>query len=258
MLLAAPAASATAAAQLRFLHAVPGAGSVAVRASTGGPSTTLGTGVGFGDATEYRDLSPGPLEIRLGSGGALRPEGEEALEDDSHYTAIAIAGRRGPDLRVYRDGAARGGRARLRVIHASPELGRADLRLDLRSFAEGLDFTEATPYRSVDPGVYDLSATPPAAENDDLVAAELELSAGAASTAVAVGSRGEPLRFVLLEDDSVVPRGAPATGLGGLSEGPPWRWALVLAAALAAGLAGGATYRAKTAGPGARRRARGH
>jgi hypothetical protein len=47
---------------------------------------------------------------------------------------------------------------------------------------------------------------------------------------------------VLLAQDAVVtPSRAPATGLGGLSDGPPWL-AILLAAALA-GAIGGGTYR---------------
>ena len=67
-------------------------------------------------------------------------------------------------------------------------------------------------------------------------------SAGSAATAYAVGSAGEPTRFVVVADSVAAPSGAPATGLGGMagSDGAPWLAALL--AALAAGTLGGVLY----------------
>ena len=46
------------------------------------------------------------------------------------------------------------------------------------------------------------------------------LSAGTATTALIVGSRGEPTRIVTISDGTAAPEGAPATGFGGLASGP--------------------------------------
>ena len=70
----------------------------------------------------------------------------------------------------------------------------------------------------------------------------VNLAAGTASTAYAVGSGGERTRFVVVQDGVDAPAGGPATGLGGLSgdDGAPWLAALL--AALAAGTLGGVAY----------------
>jgi hypothetical protein len=77
--------------------------------------------------------------------------------------------------------------------------------------------------------------------------ATVSVSAGSATTAVLVGSRGEKARWVLVDDATVAPSAAPQTGLGGLSTpggGPPWLAALL--AALGAGALGAVAHRAAT------------
>ena len=56
-----------------------------------------------------------------------------------------------------------------------------------------------------------------------LVSSDLSLVAGTSATAYVVGSAGERIRFVVLEDAASGPAAGPATGLGGLTRGDrPW------------------------------------
>ena len=140
----------------------------------------------------------------------------QPLVDGAHYTAIALAkGPSGYELKVYRDGAARAGTARLRVIHAAPELGSPNVKLGQRTIAEKLAFKEATPYLSVSPGSYQLSVVRPGSTTP-IFSKQISLSAGAASTAILAGSGGARERLIMATDDTLTPAGAPQTGLGGL------------------------------------------
>ena len=222
------------AAEVRFVHAVPGAGaaSLFVAGQDAGEAA-------FGDATGYTRAESGEVEL------TLRAPGQEeelatatASLGDGRSTVVAMPEGEGVQLRVYEDADAAGGSASVRVIHAVPELEMAEVHLDERTLAD-LDFGSATEYEDVEPGTYSVSLMRPGGEGGALMEdPQLNLAAGTATTAVALGSRGEPTRFVALEDHAAAPAAGPDTGLGGMSEdGSPWPAAIL--AALLAGAAGG-------------------
>lgn len=230
MLVVAPVGTAQAA-ELRFVHAVPGQGPAALEANG-----TAGESVAFGDVGAYTRAPNGSVTLTLGE-----METEEELSA-GRYTAVAW--RRGDRvaLNVFRDGSAEGGRARVRAINAAGELGESDLLLDGENLASALPPGEAGEYQTVDPGTYGLSVTRPGGGGSALAESEVTLAAGTASTAIVVGSGGRAVEVVLADDAVAAPAQGPATGLGGLDdEGPPW--AAVLLAALCAGALGGGAYR---------------
>jgi len=243
MLAAAPAVAQDGA-SVRFVHAVSGSGAVTGTASTGGQARELASGVEFGEASPYRDVPAGPVELSVtsGSGSEVLAVTEEPLDAGKRYTVVVLGGDE-PELRVFVDGEAKDGLAGLRVIHASPELGEPELRLGEEVLAEQIAYRDATPYRSVNPGSYVLTAGRPGGEGEPIVESEeLTLNAGSAITAVLVGGAGEGARFAVIDDATAAPGGPPDTGFGGLSGGgPPWWPALAVAAC--AGLMGGAGYR---------------
>jgi hypothetical protein len=224
MLLALPAAAM--AAKVRFVHAVPGAGEAVLAA---GDART--DAAGFGEVTGYASL-PGDaatLAVRPAGGGA--PLIRKRVELRGSYTAVAW--RRGDSLRLdlYREGTARGGVARLRAVHAAGEVDEASVSLDGEVVAPSLGPGEATGYQSVQPGTHELSLGRPGGGGDPLLSRPgVDLTAGVATTAIAIGSGGEPTRIVLASDATKAPARAPETGLGGLGGTP---WLAVLAAALA-------------------------
>jgi hypothetical protein len=246
MLLTAPAASAATAANVRFVNALPGGKPASLEVAPAGATPGAGEEVqaGFADSTDYVEVEPGSVVLTLSSGEAAQPLArvERTLARSGRYTVVAAtSGASG--LRVLRDGPPAGGVARLRIVHAASELGQVDVMLGRRLTARALSFEDSSPYRRVEPGTYRLSATRPGGRGGALVSRSVVLTAGTSFTVVLAGTGGQPTRIVLASDATVVPKGAPATGLGGIARERTVPWLLVLAAALAGGLLGGMGYR---------------
>ena len=247
MLLAGPAASASGDASVRFVQAVPGAGPFfQLHATEGRISQRVGRPVGFGEVGRYAPVPAGRVTFELRGRGERRLATVTAqLRDRRRYTVVALGS--GADrLRVLEDGGARAGTSRLRVVHAAPELGGVDVTLGERQLAGSIGFRDVAPYTTVEPGAYALSVSRP--DDGSALAARgaVPLTAGSSSTAFVVGTAGEPLRVVVASDRAAAPRGAPATGLGGLA-GEESRLGLALLVALLAAAAGAASYVALTA-----------
>src|SRR5687767_854048 len=108
MLLVGPAASASGAASVRLVHAVPGSGAAQLHVDAGGPGRPVGQSVGFGEVGGYASAPPGAVafDLRLPSGPALSASGQ--LANRGHYTVLAVGGS-APRLEVLRDGRPRAG-----------------------------------------------------------------------------------------------------------------------------------------------------
>ena len=248
MVLLLSAGSALASATVRFVHAVPGAGPATLNISVDGEGVSSSP-VSFGSAGASLEVPPGTAQLTVApaDGGDALAEAEEDLEDDASYTVVALPREGGDDaqLRLYEDSAPEAGEARLRAIHAAPELGEPDLRAGDRVVAEGLAYADATEYAGVPPGTYDLAATRAGGSGGALAEKRgVPLTAGTATTAVIVGSGGETTRIVTLSDGTAAPSGAPATGLGGLAgkDGDPSRVLVAMLFALAAASVGAAGW----------------
>lgn len=243
MLVGGPAASAAASAKVRLVNARPGSHAVGLKVVVSGAAPPAIGPASFGQVTPYARVSPGNAQIGLS--GLRASDGNpkqvtQQLVDGGSYTAVALAkGSKGFTLKVYRDGHGRAGSARVRVIHAAPELGSPDIKLGQRTIAEKLSFEEATPYLSVSPGSYAVAVVKPGSSTP-IFEKKVSLSAGAATTAILAGSGGARERLIVATDDTVTPGGAPETGLGGLAGGGGVPWLLVGLAALLAGALGGA------------------
>jgi Domain of unknown function (DUF4397) len=248
MLLALPAAQAAGATHVRLLHAAPGAELAQLVVAGEG----AGTAVEFGQVTRRVRVDAGSVRLELNSEGGdpLAEPISEELADGARYTVLALADGDRVELRAYRDGEARPGQARLRAIHAGPELGEPDVRLSGRVIARKLGYRAAAPYESVSPDSYRLAFARPGGAA--ITQTRVSLPAGTATTGVVIGSGGEQTRVLVLEDDTAAPAQAPDTGLGGLADevsdsgllavaaelGEQPRWALAVAAAVLAGLLG--------------------
>jgi hypothetical protein len=221
-----------------LVHAVPGAGSAELTAD----GEELGGSAGFSEATDYASVPDGSvnLELRPAGGGKALASSSKSLSD-GRYTVVAW--RRGERVRLdtYREERPREGSARVRAIDAAGELGEVAVRLGTTTVARAVGPGEASPYRDVEPGTYDLQVSRPRGGGGALASRKgVAVAAGTARTAVVLGSGGEATRVVLLSDGTAAPSKAPGTGLGGLDGGVAW--GTVLAAALAAGALGGAAY----------------
>jgi hypothetical protein len=241
MLMGGPAASALANAKLRLVNARPGSQPVGLKVTVGTATPPQVGHAAYGQVTPYVSVPSGTAKIALTGGGgrASSAQTSEELVDGARYTAVALAvGSRSIVLRVYKDGKARAGRARLRVLHAAPELGSPDIKLGQRTIAEKVRFRDATPYMTVSPGSYSLEVVRPGG-GVPIFTSRVALSAGVATTAILAGSGGAREQLILATDDTVTPAGAPETGLGGLAGGGGPQWLLIALAAVLAGMLGG-------------------
>jgi uncharacterized protein DUF4397 len=254
-LLSAPAAETFGATSVRFVHAVPNAGTGELTVSVGGSDRNIGGGIRFGQVSDYVRVPSGAAKLEVkGSNGRRVARSAADLAGGARYTAVLMARDGGASMRLYRDGRPPAGRSSVRVIHASPELGKVDLRLDGEVVGKGLAFHQATPYRLVEPGKYDLAVRRAGSGGAALASRpRTTLTAGTASTAFLLGSRGERVSVVVASDSTVAPGQAPETGLGGLADDGGPSWTLIALVALLAGSLGGGAY-LLTAGP---RRGRG-
>jgi hypothetical protein len=244
MLVGLPAASAAASAKVRFVNARPGSDAVGLKVVVGTAAPPEIGEADYGQVTPYVNVTPGSAQIAV-SGLSAEQGGSAAqttqqLDDGERYTAVALAkGPKGFQIKVYRDGKGRAGQARLRVLHAAPELGSPDIMLGERKIAEAVSFRAASPYLSVDPGSYQLAVVRPGGDTP-IFEKRVSLSAGVATTAILAGSGGARERLILATDETVTPAGAPETGLGGLADGDGSPWLIAALAALFAGALGGA------------------
>jgi hypothetical protein len=238
MLMSASAGAAAGQAQVRFVHAVSGVGTAQL--SVGG--TTVGS-AGFGESTDFAFVPAGEQQAALDVPGVGTVKTDVHLADGGAYTIIALSHGKSATLQLFSDGSPAAGKARLRLIHASSELGMPDAKLNDKTVAHMLEFGKATPYWTVAPGTYELKIQDPKSGKDVMDPQHVALSAGTSWTGVIVGGGGERARVLLLSDLVSAPTAAPASGFGGLipDDGPPW--ALAALAALIAGSLGGFAQR---------------
>jgi hypothetical protein len=198
---------------------------------------TIGT-AGFGQVSSPATVPSGFTKLVLRAPGGVALKKSVRLANDATYTIVGLARGQAAAIHLYRDGGAKPGRARLRMVHAAPELGNADLALNGKVVAGSVAYRAATRYWTMPPGNEELAVQRPGSAEMALGKASLPLSAGTASTAYVVGSKGERVRVVLVDDATTAPSAAPQTGLGGLAErDAPFRnWGAVIAAALVAAL----------------------
>jgi hypothetical protein len=184
----------------RFIHAVPGAGAAKLTFTGSGSPSPLGK-AGFGEASPYAPIPTGPITWRLtgADSGKLLASGHARLGSGA-YTVIAIPHRKGVELRFFRNAAGAKDGARVRLIHAAPELGSPDLRLDDRVVAHGVRFTQATPYLPVAPGTHSLAATPPGSTSRVVFRDGVRFERGTASTGIVLGTAGQRARILVLPD----------------------------------------------------------
>jgi nucleoid-associated protein YgaU len=203
-------AQAFARALIRFVHAVPGVGTATVDVNAGNGEQNLGS-IGFGQVTKFAGVRSGSFRWTLKGAGKVLATGTSTVGNGDYDIAIVEnPANSGVKLNLYRSASAKPGTSLLRMIHAAPELGAPMFMLDMHTLADRLPYTRATPYFSITPGVYRLSAMKPwlmkPGDPTLLNAKGVRFSPGVAYTAITVGSRGQRVRVVRMVD-----RGAPLT-----------------------------------------------
>lgn len=218
-------------AELRFVHAVPGVGEAEISVE----GETVGT-ASFSDASPVVPVPAGTTDLDLQAPDGVELTASPKLEAGQGYLVVAMPKGDSAEMRVFEDESAKAGLARLRMIHAAPELGDADLAVNGDVVAEEAGYSDQTDYLDLEPGRYELAVQAPDT-GDPVLSGQVALASGTSSTALVVGSQGEKSEVVLVEDDSAKPSAAPDTGFGGLS-GEGSDWGLAVLAAAFAGLLG--------------------
>src|SRR4051794_35247841 len=192
MLVTPTAARGAGSAEVRFVQASPGASAASLQITSHGRKVSDGGSIAFGEMGGYVRVAAGRAKFSVEGATAM-----QSLSAGHSYTVIALAkDGKGVSLEVLKDGSAHSGKARLRVVHAAPELGSPDIRLGHRVIAQKVSFRDATPYVTVAPGSYKLAVTKPGGK-DVVFARTVSLSAGTASTAIVAGSAGQRERVIL-------------------------------------------------------------
>lgn len=232
---------------VRVFHAVPGVGAARVQFTFGSQTVDLGT-IAFAQSTQWHSVRSGSFVWKLlGSGGKVLATGNSTVGSGA-YDIVVLAPSQGVSLGIYKASAGRPGTSLVRVIHAAPELGSPELKVDTKIVDTSLAFTQATPYLSLSPGVHSFAAMRAGVSTPFLKVSGVHLASGSSYSAIVMGSRGQRTRVVLVTD-----RGAPLTVPAPQQQplsGPGWitvhsgdsLWAIARAR-LGAGASNEAVYR---------------
>ena len=195
---------------VRFIHAVPGAGTATIKVNTGQGNQNLGS-IGFAQVSPWRSIRSGSFRWSLTGGGKVLASGTSTV-GDGVYDIVVLdkPSGIGVQLGVYKAQGGRAGTSLVRVIHAAPELGTPMFHVGSHVADRMLAYQGATPYVSVAPGVDSVRAMKPSLMkpgDPTLVNVHgVHFAPGVAYSAIVVGSRGQMVRLV-----TVVDRGAPLT-----------------------------------------------
>jgi hypothetical protein len=200
---------------VRVVHAIPGAASVDVFAD----DTRAFDGLAFKAVTPYREIDGQRYTFRLRAAGQAQGEplasNTEGLDDGDYYTVFAVPGDDDKAmLRVVQDDHSRpgDGKARVRVVHASRDVGEVDLYAVGRDDAlfDGIDFQSVTDYDEVDAFTGALQLRHEDGDNVVLDVPNVRLDAGKSYTIVVVGrvKTAPRLEAFVIEDQAMA---APAS-----------------------------------------------
>jgi hypothetical protein len=198
---------------VRFVNAMPSKAAVDLYADD---SRTFDN-VAFRSVTPYHEVDGQRYTFKLRPSGSTQDtplaSNSEGLHDGDYYTVFAVPGDKGtPMLRVVEDdfSAPREGKARVRVVHASGDVGELAVfeRGRDKSLFDGVDFQSVTDYDEVDAWSGALEIKP---EDGDSVLATIPdatFEAGKVYTIVVVGNmRTAPKAEAFVIEDRI---GVPA------------------------------------------------
>ncbi len=217
---ASPAASVAARdfAFLRVIHAVPGGGPVDVVTDRG----TSVSGASYKQVTPYAEVHSEQQNIRIVPAGTPNAEplanNREIMVAGHHYTALVTPNTDGTgvNLRIIDDNITPPdtGRAKVRVIHASPDAGEVDVyaRGNNTALFSGVNYQTTSSYNSVTPMVATLELRPAGQQRAALVVPNARFEAGKLYTVVVSGrAKGTPKLEATIIQDELVHSGAAMT-----------------------------------------------
>ena len=213
-------------AQVRVAHFSPDAPAVDVYVN----DDKVLSGVEYKTVSKYLELPAGSYDL------AVRPAGAAASSDavieataevkaGNAYTVAAVGALADIEGKILSDdlSAPASGKAKVRVIHAAPEVPAVDVAVEGGpTLFEGAEFPSATDYAEVDAGTYPVQVKA-ASGGDVLLEASLPVKAGTIYSVAAVGGAGKDAELLSIVDATgmaQMPGGGVATGAGGTAPGP--------------------------------------
>jgi hypothetical protein len=193
------------------VHASPDAGNVDVLVD----GKTVLTDVPYANASNYLTINAGTRRIQVrpagGSTDVINSTVSFSSQKDSTVLAEGFVASIAAVVLTDDNSAPASGKAKVRVIHASPSAGNVDVYI----VAPGTDITTVSPtlsnvpfqaasgYLSVDPGTYEVVVTP--ANNNATKAIDVPdftIAAGQIRSAVALDANGSvpPFQLLVLSD----------------------------------------------------------
>ena len=251
-----PAASAQAEnAQVRVIHASPDAPAVDVYVNGSKAVSNLA----FKDVSPWTPLPAGTYAIKVTAAGQTEGviEANLPVEAGESYSVVAVGNLANIQVKVVEDNlSALDGKARLQVVHASPNAPAVDVAAKGGAvLVPSLAFPAASGYLTVDPMNLDVEVRPAGTTDVALAVPGLNLEANKVYTVYAVGLlSGTPALTVLPVVDNAVASAASGSATAQQPTGMPRTGAAdnvlslaVLALILAAlvSLAGGLLVRAR-------------
>ena len=228
-------------AMVRVIHASPDAPAVDVYVD----GEAVVEGAEYKQATDYMALPAGDHEIEVfpaGENGEGEPVISQSvtLEEGMKYSAAAVGKLDGISLWALGDDMeASEGKAKVRVVHASPDAPNVDVAVkDGDVLFSDVAFKSTSDYAEVDPMTVDLEVRPAGSEDVVLEIPGVELKEGYVYSVYAIGLvEGEPtLEAWPMVDATNMPSDMPKTGMGGTADqSNTVAWALLGGAILAAG-----------------------
>lgn len=204
----APALAQDGEAKVRMVHLSPDA--PAVKVTVDGEEVEALSNVAYLDATPYLTLPAGPHELAV---YAVGDDSEPVLEvkvspeANNSYTVagVGLLADETFGARLFEDDdeEPEDGKAKVRVVHAIPDVGPAKV-----SVADGPDlfalpgFANASNYIEVDEGTYTLDVTPSGAEAPAFSVPDVGVEAGKTYTAFAIGQASEGTVGTIITEDS--------------------------------------------------------
>ena len=187
------------------------------------------SGVKYKTVSKYLELPAGSYDLAVRPAGAAASsdpviEATAKVKTGNAYTVAAVGALADIKGQIFGDdlSAPGSGKAKVRVIHAAPEVPAVDVAVKGGpTLFEGARFPSATDYAEVAAGTYPLQVKA-ASGGDVLLAASLPVKAGTIYSVAAVGGAGKDVELLPIVDATgmgQMPGGGVATGAGGTAPG---------------------------------------
>lgn len=193
--------------RVRFVHASPGTPAVDIALADGG--AVLFPDVSYGESGGYIEVPAGTYNLEARVAGtdivALSLPGT-ALPGGSSITVWASGLLKGSPALGVAVSVDLAPKAKVRVLHASPDAPKVDVRVDTVRAVENLAFNEVTPYVELDTGETNFKVSPTGA--DELVVIDATLDLDAVDYSVLAIDTLDNITALPLVDDNALSDGA--------------------------------------------------